>query len=364
MIQNLLNMYTFGMQNNVTGLIPHIIGPAGTGKSTMVRALAKLLDVNVHILNVSRMSPLEIEGVQLANAEGTALNMIPASYWANIKEGDIVMLEEFLRGDRHVYDALLDVFTSRQVGPLQLPKIFIVAASNSASTYDEALEDRLLHMPVPDIRASTVSRQAALVSFLEAIGLRNNKAQMAFATALQQSLTQPMYDMLDSIQSGGLPKDIGAPKPEVASTRKLISLILMRAISYNTPRSNNATQSKLGVEVGKSIVVNLFSSYDTNELESTELILWPGCRFYWSGTMSYDRIIAQFSEMMSEHLGVLEKELSLKDTDIRRIQHLKTNIMVLEQELQELHEILRLQESLQNSTSEEAEFVQDDKVPF
>ena len=88
---------------------------------------------------------------------------------------DIVLMDEFLRGFPEVYNALLDIFTSRRVGNLVLPKVFIMGASNSVVTYDQALEDRLLHVPVPDPRRSKAERER-LVNALE--NLESAKGQL------------------------------------------------------------------------------------------------------------------------------------------------------------------------------------------
>ena len=98
------------------------------------------------------------EGVEMK------LQLLLNSIWDNLEEGDIVLFDEFLRGFPEVYNGLLDIITSRQIGLHKLPKVFFVAASNSVATYDKALEDRERGRRVRG--ASTISQQVAKNLFL------------------------------------------------------------------------------------------------------------------------------------------------------------------------------------------------------
>jgi MoxR-like ATPase len=145
-----MKLYAMSMAYDVRSPMLHLVGPPGCGKSSVVEELAELLGVGLHTINVSRLSPLDVEGVQMPHTTGDvmALRMLPATYWTRMKEGDILLMDEFLRGFPEVYNALLDIFTSRKVGSLTLPKVFIIGASNTTVVYDQALEDRLIHIPV------------------------------------------------------------------------------------------------------------------------------------------------------------------------------------------------------------------------
>src|SRR5690606_30520921 len=64
MLQKLIKLYRAYMMTGVTSPLPHLAGPPGVGKSSVVKELANLLGVQLHTINVSRLSPLEIEGIQ------------------------------------------------------------------------------------------------------------------------------------------------------------------------------------------------------------------------------------------------------------------------------------------------------------
>ena len=77
------------------------MGPPGCGKSTYVEQLADLVGKELHIINVSRLSPLDVEGVlQMPHGAGEdmVLKMLPATFWTSLHEGDILLMDEFLRG--------------------------------------------------------------------------------------------------------------------------------------------------------------------------------------------------------------------------------------------------------------------------
>ena len=200
MIQQILRLYTAAMTHEVTGLVPHLVGPPGTGKSTAVKQAAHLLGVNLHTINVSRLSPLEVEGVQMP-VEGK-LDMLLATHWNSLQEGDILLFDEFLRGFPEVYNALLDIFTSREVAGHKLPKVFIIAASNSVAAYDPALSDRLMHLPVQDPRKSPILMQAAQQRIIDKTHLNPRMLDSPELRELMYQRVFPAYRMLDNFTKG------------------------------------------------------------------------------------------------------------------------------------------------------------------
>lgn len=222
-LATVLKLYTMYMHTGTTNLLPHGFGPPGAGKSWVVDKAAELLGVNVHVINVSRLSPLEVEGVQMPINGNKDLHFLTATFWTRIQEGDIVMFDEFLRGFPEVYNALLDIFTSRKVGSFTIPKSFWIGASNSVTTYDPALEDRLLHLPVPDIRRGKAARKQVAQVLIDETGL--NPALLD-SNAMDQLISRdiaPMYQLLD---------DLKAKKPATPvrgySLRNLIGQIKLR----------------------------------------------------------------------------------------------------------------------------------------
>lgn len=233
MLERIIKLYVMAMRGDVRSPMPHLFGPPGCGKSTVVQQLADLLGVNLHIINVSRISPLEVEGVQMPvdmDTDERRLHMLTATFWTQIVANDILLMDEFLRGFPEVYNALLDIFTSRQVAGYKLPPVFIIGASNSTVSYDKALEDRLLHITVEDPRKSKAefNRQADLLT--SALGLLPDMARSSEMHALLNTEVLPMYAMLD-----GLGKSVATPATgQGYSMRNLIGQAKMREVQ-STP---------------------------------------------------------------------------------------------------------------------------------
>lgn len=251
MLEKLMRLYVMGMAYDVRSPMPHLVGPPGCGKSHHVEQLAELLGVNLHIINVSRLSPLDVEGVQMPHGHGEdmALRMLPATFWTSLREGDILLMDEFLRGFPEVYNAILDIFTSRRVGAHRLPKVFIIGASNSTTTYDSALEDRLLHITVPDPRKSTTEAAHIAKILVEWLGLLPDMAHADEMKMLLDMDILPTYALLDSFKKKG--SKVTPNGREGVSLRNLIGQAQLRMVTSKALKAlievNNTramTQSK------------------------------------------------------------------------------------------------------------------------
>ena len=212
------------MAGDVRTPVPHLFGPPGCGKSTFVEQAAELLGVQLHSINVSRISPLELEGVQMPT-EGK-LELLLSTYWNKLKDGDILFLDEFLRGFPEVYNGLLDILTSRTVAGHKLPKVFIMAASNSTTAYDAALTDRLLHLPVPDPRVNKQEFERIQKMIVDILHLAPT---MTFSNELNDLVTKevlPMYSMMD--MNGNA---VTANTGKGASPRNLIGQAQLRYVT-------------------------------------------------------------------------------------------------------------------------------------
>jgi AAA domain (dynein-related subfamily) len=230
MLETILKLYSMAMATGVRSPLPHLFGPPGCGKSTVVEEAAELIGRNLHIINVSRISPLELEGVQMpvpGDAEEVMkLKLLTATFWTQLEDGDILLLDEFLRAFPEVYNGLLDIITSRQVGGYKLPNVFIIAASNSTVAYDKALEDRLLHLPVPDPRKSKQQKKHLAQMFVDQLGLMPDMVDSYEMQTMLDTEVLPMYELLDNLKNGST-AGIGM---KGSSLRKLIGQAQMRQV--------------------------------------------------------------------------------------------------------------------------------------
>ncbi len=227
MLEKILRLYTMAMATGVTSPLPHLFGPPGCGKSSSIKQAAALIGVNMHTVNVSRISPLELEGVQMpiTTEEQMKLKLLHATFWTQLREGDILLLDEFLRGFPEVYNGLLDILTAREVGGYVLPKVFIIAASNSVIAYDKALEDRLLHIPVADARKSNAERSHIAQMLVDENGLLPEMVDSDEMDTVLNDDILPLYDMMDHLTKRSAP-----PVLKGVSVRNLIGQAQLRFV--------------------------------------------------------------------------------------------------------------------------------------
>lgn len=230
MLETILRLYTMAMATGVTSPLPHLFGPPGSGKSTVLQQAADTIGVKLHTINLSRVSPLELEGVQMpTTGEDMKLRLLHATYWTQIQEGDIVLFDEFLRAFPEVHNGLLDILTAREVGGMKIPRAFFMGASNSVIAYDKALEDRLLHLPVPDPRKSKREKQRLAEIIVNALGLAPEMAAASEMERLLMTEVEPMYEVMDSLKKRNAP-----PNYKGASVRNLIGQAKLREVQSST----------------------------------------------------------------------------------------------------------------------------------
>ena len=245
MLETVLKLYVMAMAGDVRSPICHLFGPPGCGKSSVVEQAAEMLGVNLHTVNVSRISPLELEGVQMPDKEHSSLNLLLSTTWSKLKDGDIVLWDEFLRGFPEVYNGLLDIMTSRNVAGFQLPKVFFIAASNSTVAYDKALEDRLLHIPAPDPRKDKGEDQRIRTIITEKLGLMPTMINSYEMRDLVSHEIHPTYELLDALKNKN---PVGTASVKGSSVRNLIGQAKLRHIESSWLRSlltanNNAAMA-------------------------------------------------------------------------------------------------------------------------
>ena len=245
MLERLARLYTAYMVQDVRSPIPHIAGPPGVGKSQAIEQLAKLVGKKLHVVNVSRMSPLEIEGIQMPIND--RLHMLHSTLWTQLQEGDVVLLDEFLRGFPEVYNGLLDILTSRHVAGFDLPKVFFVAASNSVVTYDDALEDRLLHLYVPDLRSNMAEKKKLAGKLVASLGLLPEMTDSYEMTDMIEREIAPMYEVLDQFKGTA---QRGAPI-KGSSARKLIGQAKLREIQSRPLKELIDVNNKIAMQKSK-----------------------------------------------------------------------------------------------------------------
>ena len=228
-----------------------------------------MLGVTLHTINVSRISPLELEGVQMPTAG--RLELLLATHWNSMKDGDIVLLDEFLRGFPEVYNGLLDILTSRWVAGFKLPDVVFFAASNSTTSYDAALGDRLHHIPVDDPRYSKHEHLKIRKMIVDGIGLHPRMVDSSEMDLVMTNSVLPMYNMMDRLEgnkSGARVNSVTSSESGGLSPRNLIGQAKLRYVTdqglASLINASNAMSSQRGH--GQYVVVyNYKSKFTTCE---------------------------------------------------------------------------------------------------
>jgi hypothetical protein len=229
MLEKLMTMYTMQQAHGVRSPIPHLFGPAGSGKSSSAEALASVMGVQLHIINVNRLSPLDVEGLQMPDTTGgdMALRMLTATHWTQIREGDIVLFEELLECKfPEVFAAIQEIVTARRVGGYCLPSCFMMAASNDITAPTVGWQDRLLHMPVADPRKSKRERNRIADLLVDETGLMPTMAGSDEMAELLTARVLPMFDVLDRLKKDGA--KVVPSSGDTYSVRNLIGQVLLR----------------------------------------------------------------------------------------------------------------------------------------
>ena len=329
MLQQLMLMYTSYMIHGTTGVIPHLIGPPGTNKSAVAQQLAEVFGVKLRVINVSRINPLEVEGMELpdtsADAETQRLVHLLSSRWDDLQDGDIIQFDEFLRGFPEVYNGLLDVITSRKILDKTLPKVFIMAASNNFVAYDEALEDRLVHIPVQNPAKDAVFLKESLERFVEETGMMPSLAGSSELEQVFQEYVIPMYDMLDLFKNpnaAGTARKItgnNATKQTLYSARNLKSQIQLGTFEHNAKASTLKTCVKENNTVAHGAMLNqhVIPYFSSPLMSNADYVDWVH--------EVTDEQIADFSDACQRNVKLAREILSLKEATKAAAQAAKPN---------------------------------------
>lgn len=296
MLEKILRLYSMAMAVDVRSPLPHLFGPPGCGKSTVVEEAAEIIGCKMHTINVSRISPLELEGVQMPGENGK-LEMLIATYWSKLNEGDILLFDEFLRGFPEVYNGLLDIITSRHVAGYDLPRVFIIAASNSTVSYDKALEDRLLHVPVADPRSNAAEKRRLAKLIVAKLGLHPDMADSFEMQTMLDTVVLPMYQMLDNLKAHSSTTIID---PKACSIRNLIGQAQLREVKTASLRELLSMNNQRAVRDGKLQYVYLVKAKDAAAI--------PGYEAKAKALVGNDRLTEVQALNLSLNLQLLQME--------------------------------------------------------
>ena len=156
-----------------------------------------------------------------------------------------------------MYNGLLDIFTAREVAGYRLPRVFIAGASNSVVTYDGALEDRLLHIPVADPRKQKTESTRLMKLLVEQLGLLPEMVESMEMLIIMEKEVHPTFELLDQFTKKGI-RGRGT-QLEGTSLRKLIGQAKLREVHSTHLRQLIETNNHKAMYLGKPQYVLLLN---------------------------------------------------------------------------------------------------------
>ena len=185
----------------------------------------------------------------MPDGDNERLRLLLSQMWTQAEEGDIYLFDEFLRGFPEVYNGLLDIFTAREVAGYRLPRVFIAGASNSVVTYDGALEDRLLHIPVADPRKQKTESTRLQKLLVDQLGLLPEMVGSWEMMTVMEKEVHPTFELLDQFTKKGI-RGRGT-QIEGTSLRKLIGQAKLREVHSTHLRQLIEANNHKAMHLGK-----------------------------------------------------------------------------------------------------------------
>jgi hypothetical protein len=125
-----------------------LVGPHGTGKTSVLRSMADTFDLKMHEINAATLDPfVHIVGIPVVH-EGKVIMNPPDE----LQDAEILFIDEVNRADRPTRNALFELVCDHSVNGRKLPNLkLVVAAMNppdeqyQVDALDEAMDDRFLY---------------------------------------------------------------------------------------------------------------------------------------------------------------------------------------------------------------------------
>ena len=133
-------------------IVPCLLGAPGIGKTEGIEEFAKTHGRDVVHIIASQILPTEVSGMTMPNQETHSMDVFDHSRLSHMKDGDILFLDELLKGQQQVLSACLTLVQERRLmSGTHLPDVIIVAAANplaSAKMLPEEIRQRFLFIDV------------------------------------------------------------------------------------------------------------------------------------------------------------------------------------------------------------------------
>lgn len=133
-------------------IVPCLLGAPGIGKTEGIETFAREHGRNVVHIIASQILPTEVSGMTMPNQETHGMDVFDHSRLSHMQDGDILFLDELLKGQQQVLSACLTLVQERRLmSGTMLPDVIIVAAANplaSPKMLPEEVRQRFLFVDV------------------------------------------------------------------------------------------------------------------------------------------------------------------------------------------------------------------------
>lgn len=133
-------------------IVPCLLGAPGIGKTEGIEEFARTHGRNVVHIIASQILPTEVSGMTMPNQETHSMDVFDHARLSHMRDGDILFLDELLKGQQQVLSACLTLVQERRLmSGHRLPDVIIVAAANplaSAKMLPEEIKQRFLFIDV------------------------------------------------------------------------------------------------------------------------------------------------------------------------------------------------------------------------
>lgn len=133
-------------------IVPCLLGAPGIGKTEGIEEFARTHGRDVVHIIASQVLPTEVSGMTMPNQETHSMDVFDHARLSRMRDGDILFLDELLKGQQQVLSACLTLVQERRLmSGNSLPDVIIVAAANplaSAKMLPEEIRQRFLFVDV------------------------------------------------------------------------------------------------------------------------------------------------------------------------------------------------------------------------
>lgn len=164
-----------------------LLGQPGIGKTEAVELFAKKHNRNIVHMIASQILPSEVSGITMPDAKTESMKIYDHARLASMKDGDILFLDELLKGQQQVLNACLTLIQERRLmSGRKLPDILIIAAANPLASVNQLpveIRQRFMFVNVEWSKSSWLKYMADL-------GFENKESLQTLAMTVENRMSE------------------------------------------------------------------------------------------------------------------------------------------------------------------------------